>query len=291
MPKYRRAVTPEDLEEQAELEAQQKELEEKETEEKEEKEKEEFLEMSHEEQTFKKRYGDLRAHSQRMEAEFKQKIENLEHQLQNAIKSQTELRDIASPEDAKEWASKYPEIAKIVRYIAYEENKGTKEELSKDKEELNRLRSDIDRQRAYAKLLELHPDFESLRAKQEFHDWIEAKGGWVYKALRESTDPFQAADAVTLYKTTMLKKSEEEIEAEKKKAKAKKDKENGAAESVTRKAKSDSPRSSDKDITWSESYIEEMSVKDHKFFDRHEDEIMEAIKSGKFEYDITQPSA
>lgn len=291
MAKYRRAITPEELEEQAELEAleaEKAELEEEKAKEKERVERQ-TPEASHEEDTFKKRYGDLRAHSQRVENELRTEIENLKSQVENAAKSQLEMKEIASADDAKKWAAKYPEIAKIVRYIANEESKETTQKSQKDIDELKAMRAQIERDRSYAKLLELVPDFETVRSQSKFHEWLDNrkeeaqrlnKKDWAYSALVEKNDPFEAADAVKLYKVETAQSEPVKKEPPKK--------DMSGAENVTRKSGGGSEVKVQNEVVWSESYIEEMSKKDPKFFDKNEDEIMKAIHAGKFKYDLSQ---
>ena len=71
---------------------------------------------SAEERTFKKRYGDLRRHSQEKEKEYQKKLQDLEGQLATATKKEMKLPK--SDEDIEAWAKEYPDVAKIVETIA-----------------------------------------------------------------------------------------------------------------------------------------------------------------------------
>ena len=69
-----------------------------------------------EERTFKKRYGDLRRHSQEKEKEYQKQLDDLKGQLEKATKKEMKLPK--SEEDIEEWAKEYPDVAKIVETIA-----------------------------------------------------------------------------------------------------------------------------------------------------------------------------
>ncbi len=69
-----------------------------------------------EEKTFKKRYGDLRRHSQEKEKEFQKQLNDLKEQLEKATKKEMQLPK--SDEDIEAWAKDYPDVAKIVETIA-----------------------------------------------------------------------------------------------------------------------------------------------------------------------------
>jgi hypothetical protein len=82
----------------------------------EEKEDGEETPTSAEERTFKKRYGDLRRHTQDKEKQFQKQLDDLKEQLGKATKKEMKLPK--SDEDIEAWASEYPDVAKIVETIA-----------------------------------------------------------------------------------------------------------------------------------------------------------------------------
>ena len=71
---------------------------------------------SAEEKTFKKRYGDLRRHTQEKEREFQKQLDDLKEQLAKATKKEIKLPK--SDEDIEAWSREYPDVAKIVETIA-----------------------------------------------------------------------------------------------------------------------------------------------------------------------------
>ena len=69
-----------------------------------------------EEKSFKKRYGDLRRHTQKQQADMQKQIEELRGQLDKAATKQ--LRMPKSEEEIAEWSKEFPDVAKIVETIA-----------------------------------------------------------------------------------------------------------------------------------------------------------------------------
>ena len=69
-----------------------------------------------EEKNFKKRYGDLRRHSQKKEEEFNAKIAALEAQVNKAAKQELVLPK--TDEELEAWAKEYPDVAGIIESIA-----------------------------------------------------------------------------------------------------------------------------------------------------------------------------
>ena len=69
--------------------------------------------LSREEKSFKKRYGDVRRHMQQKEKEWEEKFTALEARL-----GQENIRPPKSDEDIETWAAEYPDVASIVETIA-----------------------------------------------------------------------------------------------------------------------------------------------------------------------------
>ena len=65
-----------------------------------------------EEKIFKKRYGDLRRHTQHLLQQKDQEIANVKQQLETAAKGQ--IRFPKTDEEIEEWSKKYPIVDTIV---------------------------------------------------------------------------------------------------------------------------------------------------------------------------------
>ena len=230
--------------------------------------------LAPEEKTFKKRYGDLRRHSQQKEQELKDKIRELEGQISTATKEAIKLPK--SDDELAAWTKEYPDVAKVIETIA------TKKALELDKGMEDRLKAiaekeaEAKRMTAESQLLQLHPDFEDIRNDEEFHSWVDRQPSWVQKALYENeTDARSAARAIDLYKVDMKI-------ADTKKEKSDK----GAASLVTAKNTSNVAKTkSSQSNQWRESQVAKMKAHE---YERNEKAIMEAIQSGNFIYDVSR---
>ena len=224
-----------------------------------------------EERTFKKRYGDLRRHSQEKEKEYQKKLQDLESQLATATKKEMKLPK--SDEDIEAWAKEYPDVAKIVETIAIKKAREQSAELEDRIKRIDEMNESATKERAEVELLKLHPDFEEIRDSDDFHEWAEEQPKWVQVALYENDDDARsAARAIDLYKAdkNITKKSKGDDTKE-------------AARAVNTKSKVSTPTETNNTMI-KESDVQNMSAED---YEKNSDVIMEAIRSGNFVYDIS----
>tara|TARA_A100001515_G_scaffold108379_4_gene89210 strand:+ start:1320 stop:2192 length:873 start_codon:yes stop_codon:yes gene_type:complete len=229
-------------------------------------------EESPEEKTFKKRYSDLRRHQQKQAEDFKKEIETLKSQLSDATKKEMKLPK--SDEDIEAWAKEYPDIAGIVESIAIKKADEKAKALEDRMKEIDEAQYNATKEKAEAELLSFHPDFTEIRESDDFHNWVEDQPQWVQKALYENdNDAKSAARAIDLYKSDKGK-------SEKIPSRSNKD----AAKAVSTKSKRNTPQSDESLSYLKESVVEKMSAKE---YERNSEKIMEAIRSGKFIYDVS----
>ena len=236
------------------------------------KDKSEEEPTSAEEKTFKKRYGDLRRHTQEKEREFQKQLNDLKEQLDKATKKEIKLPK--SDEDIEAWAKEYPDVAKIVETIAMKKAREQSEQLEARLQKIDEMSVEAKKEKAEAELMRLHPDFGDIRDSDDFHDWAEQQPKWVQDALYENdNDARSAARAIDLYK------ADRNIG---KKDTAKSDK--SAAMDVGTKAKKTKVDVSESGKKILESDVQKMSAAQ---YERQADAIMEAIRSGNFIYDVS----
>ena len=225
-----------------------------------------------EEKTFKKRYSDLRRHQQKQAEELKKEIESLKSQL--SVAAQKEMRLPKSDEDIEKWAEEFPDVAQIVETIAMKKAAEQAKLLEDRVKAIDEMQQSATKEKAEAELMRLHPDFGDIRDSDDFHDWADEQPKWVQDALYENdNDARSAARAIDLYK------SDKGIKSEKK---SKKDK--GAAEAVSTKSNRSAPQADESSTYLTESQVQAMSAIE---YEKRSDEIMEAIRTGKFIYDIS----
>ena len=223
-----------------------------------------------EERTFKKRYSDLRRHQQKQTDELKAEINTLKLQLEQSTKKQIKLPK--SDEDIETWARDYPDVAGIVETIAIKKAAEQQASLEEKVKALNDMQQSVTKQRAETELLQLHPDFDDIRNDDDFHTWAEEQPTWIQNALYENDDDaHSAARAIDLYK------ADRNITAKKSSSK-------DAARSVSTKGKRSKPASDDSGNSYKESDVQRMSASE---YEKHSDDIMEAIRNGKFIYDVS----
>ena len=226
-----------------------------------------------EEKSFKKRYGDLRRHQQEKEKELSAKIEALQTQLSEATKKEINLPK--SDEDIEAWAAKYPDVAAIVETIAIKKAKEQAAVLEERVRAVDELQMTASREKAEAELLRYHPDFEDIRETDDFHNWVNEQPQSIQDALYEN-----ASDARTAARAIDLYKADKNITTKKKTKNTDKD----AARSVNARNSRSKPDTSDSSKAILESDVQKMSAQE---YEKMSDEIMEAIRTGTFVYDIS----
>ena len=225
--------------------------------------------LSKEEQSFKKRYGDLRRHMASKDKETEERIKALEDQLSKATRNELVLPK--SDDEIAAWTKKYPDVAGIVETIADKKARERSTDLDKRVQDIEKMRVDAVKEKAEAELMKLHPDFIDIREDDKFHDWADEQPKWVQDALYENVDDAKSvARVIDLYK----------IDAG---IKGKKNDSKSAASAVNTRSKT-TPTFDDSNNNWRESQIEKMSDKEYA---KNQESIMEAMRTGKFVYDLS----
>jgi len=234
--------------------------------------KEESVPETAEERSFKKRYGDLRRHTQEKERSYEDRIKKLEEQLSESAAQGIKLP--TSDEDLDKWAAEYPDVAAIVETIAIKKAREQSKELEDRVKAIDEMRYEATREKAEAELMRLHPDFGTIRDSDDFHEWAEEQPKWVQDALYENTEDARSASrAIDLYK------SDRGI------AKTKsKNTDKDAARSVGTKSTRTRPETDETSNYLKESQVNKMSPQE---YEKYADDIMESIRTGKFIYDIS----
>lgn len=230
---------------------------------------------SAEERSFKKRYGDLRRHSQKQQVELQKQIDDLKSQLETTAKQGINLPKTEEELDA--WVREYPDVARIVETIAIKKAREQSQELETRLQKINAMAEETAKEKAEAELMRLHPDFARIRDQDEFHEWVEKQPRWVQSALYDNeSDAISAARAIDLYK------ADKGITA-KRSRQSDKDDSIAAARTVraTNKARVEFES---EDGLFYESQVEKMSSRE---YEKNQEAIIAAIRAGKFVYDKT----
>ena len=228
-------------------------------------------ELSAEEKSFKKRYGDLRRHAQEQKKELEARLEKLEGQLKQSANKELVLPKTQQDIDA--WAKKYPDVAGIVETIAAKKAQEMFKKAEDRLSQLDEIQYEAERKTAEAKISESHPDFSKLRESDSFHQWAEEQPKWVRDALYENMDdPDSVVRVIDLYKIDTGHTTQD------KKAKTK-----AAAKPIGRGSRTQVDPSEGGSVI-RESDVNKMSSAE---FEAREEEISKAMRTGKFVYDLT----
>jgi hypothetical protein len=227
--------------------------------------------VSAEDKSFKKRYGDLRRHTQLKENELQSRISALEQQLSSSTKSEIKLPK--SDQDIEAWAREYPDVAAIIETIAIKKAREQSVDLEERVKVIDEMRASASKDKAQVELMQMHPDFDKIREDDDFHNWAEEQPKWIQDALYDNeNDARSAARAIDLYK------ADRGITT--KKPSSNKD----AARSVNTRSERSRPNDNDSKGHIRESQVSKMSAQE---YEKRADEIMDAIRTGKFIYDIS----
>jgi len=226
-----------------------------------------------EEKSFKKRYGDLRRHTQKKEQEFQTQLNELKSQLAESTKQNIKLPKTEEEIDA--WAKEYPDVAGIVETIATKKAMEQAKDLESRMKQIDQMQSDAKREKAEAELLRFHPDFENIKESEDFHEWADKQPKWVQNALYENEDDASsAARAIDLYK------SDKGLSKNTKKSSSDKD---AAMDVKTASARTNVTEKQSK--VFRESEIASMTDKQ---FEKHQDTILAQQREGKIILDMSR---
>jgi len=220
-----------------------------------------------EEKAFKKRYDDLKRHYDKTLSKHKNEVTKLKTQVEQ------KANDMLPPKDPKElaaWKQKYPDVYDVIESVSLTQAENRTKKLEEKFQFLQEQQSQIAKEKAEVELIKRHPDFQEIRATDDFHEWAQIQDPTIQGWLYDNTDNADlAARAIDLYKMDKgLSKKEKKTNSEIKKE---------AAKSVTTTKKANQTDVADKKI-WSVNEISKL--KPHQF-DKYEKEIMQARREGR----------
>jgi hypothetical protein len=222
------------------------------------------------EKGWQKRYSDLRRHTAEKDKDWQKKLDDLEARLTNT----SAIVPPTSDEDLEAWIKKHPEIASIVKTLADKAANERFKDADTELQELQTMRLDAKREKAEAAIRKKHPDFDDIKEADEFHDWAEEQPKWIQDAIYENPDdPNALVRAIDLYKADKGLTQKD-----------RKQKEKEAAGSIITKNAKPAIDSDEGGTTFSESQVNRMTDKE---YEKMEEKILEAMRTGKFKYDLS----
>lgn len=212
--------------------------------------------VSKEEETWKKRHGDLRRLTQKKDQELKDALARIK-----ALEAAKSSPDLPSVEEAEQWAKDNPKAAAIIRALA-------NEQVSPNNEEVSAIRQELEMSKQKIRIEKAHPDFEQITDSDEFHSWAESQTKSVQNLIYDG-DADDVIWAVSLYK--------------KEKTTSKANPNKDAAKAVSNKAPS-APTDTNGKKRFTESQVQKMSLAE---YEANEEAIQESQRSGSFVYDLS----
>ena len=221
-----------------------------------------------EEKAFKKRYDDLKRHYDKTLNKHKTEVTKLKTQIEQNTNQMLPPKD---PNELQAWKQKYPDVYDVIESVALNQADARAKKLEEKYQFLQEQQTQIAKEKAEVELLKRHPDFQEIRATDNFHEWAQKQDptiqGWLYD---NADNADLAARAIDLYKMDAgitSKKSKTKIQDVKKEA----------AKAVTSTKKGNQINVTEKKI-WT---VDEISKLKPYEFDKHEKEIMEARREGR----------
>ena len=226
-----------------------------------------------EEEIWKKRAGDKDRYINQIKAETKAEIEALKHKLDQALRGQ--IKPPKSDEEVEAWTKEYPEFASILETIVQKRIDDATKETKKTIGELSVQQKQLEVEKAKLALKKLHPDFDKLVNDEDFHTWLGKQKQKLQDAIYRSLDVDEADFVITMYKNSKKSpKVEDNFDGR------------GAAEAV-RTPKTIEELGDGGDYDFSESQVERESKNNRRWYEQNETKIMDAVRKGRFLYDLT----
>jgi len=225
-----------------------------------------------EDETWKKRYGDLRSHSQKQINELTSRLAALETQLKSSVKDNFELP--STPEEVEEWTRRYPKVAAVIETLAIQKYKSLNESVEERLKSITERETENAVERATLELKKIHPDFDDLKNNSDFHDWLANKSVRTQDTIyKNETDYLAAAETLSLFKfETNYGRAKPNRRAEAK---------DSAREVATSRTRTPS---NSLEPVFTESQIMAMNGKE---FEANAEAIEKAQREGRIEMDIT----
>ena len=223
-----------------------------------------------EDRVFKKRYDDLKRHYDSTLGKHKDEVRTLRTQLEQ---SANKIVPPKSKEELEAWKKEYPDVYQMVETIAIDKADSRAQEIETKYQNLQSQQEQLAQEKAEVELLKLHPYFQDIRQKDEFHEWATKQDPVIHDWLYENKANAQLAGrAIDLYKMDKglgkySNKQEKDIKKE-------------AAKAVSKTRKAESTEGAKPKKIWSNAEISKMSVNE---YEKYEEEIDKAVREGRIQ--------
>ena len=223
-----------------------------------------------EERVFKKRYDDLKRHYDSTLGKHKDEVRTLRTQLEQSAK---QIVPPKSKDELEAWKNEYPDVYDMVETIAINKADSRAKEMETKYQNLQAQQEQVSQEKAEVELLKIHPDYQEIRSKDEFHEWATKQDPVIQDWLYENKANAQLAGrAIDLYKMDKglgkySNRQEKNIKQE-------------AAKVVSKTRKAESTEGAIPKKVWSNAEISKMNVREYA---KYEEEIDKAVREGRIQ--------
>jgi len=223
-----------------------------------------------EDRVFKKRYDDLKRHYDSTLGKHKDEVRTLRTQLEHSTKH---IVPPKSKEELETWKNEYPDVYDMVETIAMNKADTRAKEMETKYQNLQAQQEQVSQEKAEVELLKIHPDYQEIRSKDEFHEWATKQDPVIQDWLYENKANAQLAGrAIDLYKMDKglgkySNRQEKNIKQE-------------AAKVVSKTRKAESTEGAIPKKVWSNAEISKMSVREYA---KYEEDIDKAVREGRIQ--------
>lgn len=230
-----------------------------------------------EEETFKKRYGDLRRYAEKQKQDHQRQIDDLRRQLLQDTREKG-VRLPKTKEEVEAWIKSNPDVARIVETIAIVKANEVSAHTDERVKQLEKEAFEARAGRAESELKRLHPDIDELRNDPALHEWAQRQHPQIQNWLYDNPDDAElCAKALDLFKSEKKGKS--------KAARAQNNYDLEASRQVRPSTSQLSPQVEGGKEKIKESWINSLHGKD---YEKYEALIDKAQAEGNVEYDVTR---
>lgn len=147
-----------------------------------------------EERTWKKRYGDLRTHTN----DLTERVKSLELQLRSSNKKEIQIP--STKEELEGFARQYPDVFRNIRSMVMIELLQERENIAQETEVVKQNLHKVQRDLGMKRILQAHSDFNELNLSEDFHEWADKQPTQIKDWLFADEDPELCIKAIDLYK-------------------------------------------------------------------------------------------
>ena len=147
---------------------------------------------------YKKRYDDLKRYYDRKLGEWSSKEGDLKAQLRDNRPKYTPPK---SADELSAFKKDYPDIYGVVETVSHLQSQTEMKGLQEEVDSLKKSNTALSQREAQLELAKFHPDFNTIKESDDFHNWADSQPMEIKKWVYENTsDGRLAARAVDLYK-------------------------------------------------------------------------------------------